>query len=619
MSSIKLLALPVATLTLASCASSAEMADPSQADASEASYGASGYVTLSPAAWPAEELQRFLEIEQTSFPGNPEAVGRHGAVTGSFHGLAQRAGLEALRQGGSSVDAALTTAMAQVALGGGAVISYFGIMTMVHYDAATGEIVTMNANWNTVRGETDPMSIPGPEISSTGSIDAMFAMGEPSGRSALVGGFMRGAEAAHQRYGRLPWAALFEPSIYLAEEGFPFTPGLAGYLERRKPVLERLPESRAFMTNEAGDWYEEGDHFTQPELARTLRAIAREGADYMYEGVWAQRAVAAIQADGGHMTMQDLADYEVMWVEPLSAQIGDYTLHVNGLPDYGGVNMIEAQLLGVAAGLPDQPHWSQDAESFREVNQLTTNMFIGFLPEAAREALYPGLDLSLESRIRPETAAELWERMQQGAMPMQFADADQFRPSHSDTVVAVDQYGNMTAITHSINAAVWGATGIVVDGVTISDAAVHQKAIIAGVEPGDRLPSPIEVGLLSRDGEPQVAFATMSVGLHQEGFQSLANIIYHGMTPKQAVDAPSILLPRALPAEDGQPPLWVARVMEGAFPQPVLDGAGIAVETVPPEDRRFTQGLWAGISRDPETGELRAASHYYTNAQALAD
>ena len=181
------------TLIAASCLALAGACAP-EPESGVAPEAIAPQINLSPAAWPPRELEKYLELEDISFPGNPEAKGQGGAVTGSYHPLAQRAGLEALAQGGSSVDAALTTAMTQITAGAGAVISFFGIMTLVHYDAAADQVHYLNAGWNTVMGEDDPMSIPG-EIGMHG--DALYGTDHPTGRSALVGGFMRGLEAAH--------------------------------------------------------------------------------------------------------------------------------------------------------------------------------------------------------------------------------------------------------------------------------------------------------------------------------------------------------------------------------------------------------------------------------------
>ncbi len=572
-------------------------------------------VDLSPAGWPPGEWEEYLAMEEIQHPGNPLARGSRGAVTGSYHPHAHRAGLEALRQGGSSVDAAMTTSLTQIALGAGAVVSYFGILSMVHYDAASDGIVTLNAGWNAVRGEHDPMSIPG--TMGMGSDEEMYGSDEPSGRTALVGGFMRGLEAAHDRYGKLPFKDLFAPAIHVAEAGIPFNSTLAGYLEPRKHSLSRLPESKAIFTNPDGSWIEEGQPFRQEALARTLAAIAEQGADYMYTGPWAERAVAAVQADGGLMTLEDLAAYEVIWAEPLEADVGGFRIHANGLPSYGGVNMIEALHLGEAAGIRELGHWSANGESLRRASDLSFNSFLARLPEGVGEQLFPGLDLSHGSRIRPETAAALWERMESGVKLAQYAETG---PSHSDTVIAADRWGNMTAVTHTINCMVWGATAIIVDGVSIGDPAVNQKAMVAAAGPGGRVPDPIELGILTQAGRPVVAFASMAMGLHQQTFQSLFNVIHFGMDVKEAVDAPAFFLP--LPVGDAdsaeQPLRWVVRVGEGEFDEAALKASGLPIEQLSPDERRYAQGLWAGISRDPETGELRAASHPYTNGRAFA-
>ena len=96
------------------------------------------------------------------------------------------------------MDAALTTAVTQVATTAGAPISYFGIMSLVYYDAKTKKISTMWAGWNTLRNEISPLTIPG-AISLDNDGEALGTV--PSGRTALVGGFMKGIESAHRRFG----------------------------------------------------------------------------------------------------------------------------------------------------------------------------------------------------------------------------------------------------------------------------------------------------------------------------------------------------------------------------------------------------------------------------------
>ena len=131
------------------------------------------------------------------------------------------------------------------------------------------------------------------------------------------------------------------------------------------------------------------------------------------------------------------------------------------------------------------------------------------------------------------------------------------KPAHSDTVAAVDRWGNMTAVTHSINCVFWGRTGITVDGVSIGDPASFQ----------------------------------------------------------QALDAPAILVPYSALTGPGR---LASAVMQGDFDAGLLEQVAYEINQVPQEQRFWHEGLWVGIHRDPETGEVRAASHAHTNARALA-
>jgi len=566
-------------------------------------------VNLTPDQWGENELSKYLEMDSREYPNNPSAAGMHGAVTTTFHSAAARAGLEALKQGGSSVDAALTAAMTQVTLNAGSVVSFFGILNMVHFDAATGKIVSMDATWNTVKNETDPMTIPGGMVGGD-----LFVKRELSGRTALVGGFMRGVEAAHARYGKLPFKALFQPSIYLARNGFTMNERTAEFFKQRDEEIRRLPETKATLVKPDGTAYQAGDLFKQPALASTLEHMANEGVDYMYKGEWAKKAVAAVQKDGGKMTLEDLAAYEVIWSEPVRQKYRHYELALLGPPVNGTVNLIEALNLAEASGLFNKPHWSRSGESLRMISDITGEFILSYLPQATREMIYPGIKLSDSSRMTKATSAELWKRMEQGVKLQQYAPMG---PKHSDTVVAIDQWGNMTAITQSINCVVWGAEAINVDGVSIGDAAFFQQAQIKLAGPGNRLPSPIELGIILKDGVPYLPFASMSVGLHQQTVQSLIDILAYDMDVEDAVNSPSIFFP-ATDATVPTAPKYTVRVMEGAFPDSVLEKSGLPVEQIPGTARRYAQGLWVGISKDPKTKQLKAVSPPYATGCALA-
>ena len=461
---------------------------------------------LSPTRW-QEDYDRYLAAQHVERTRAGVATGFRGAVTVAYNALAARAGLEALEQGGNAMDALLTAGLAQVALTAGAPISYFGILSLVYYDAKSGEVHAMNAEWNTVLGETEPLSIPGGiDMSSPDGIRGTAT----SGRTALVGGFMKGVGAAHERFGRLPFDQLFAPAIFVAENGFPLSAKMAGYWELRAADLARLPETRATLLHPDGSPYAAGDVLRQPALAATLRAVAKHGTDTMYRGPWAERLVAAVRAEGGKMTLEDLAAYEVLWQEPLRADLGHgWSVATNPPPNNGGVALIEAQHLARAAGLGDGDHWSVSGRALRQALDVSQLYVIDFLPEATRRLVFPNLDLSSAARVRPENAASLWQAIANGNPVARFKSLP---PRHSDDVVAIDGEGNIAAMTQSINCVLWGKTAIVVDGVTIGDPASFQQAQIARAGPGKRLESPTETGILFRDGKPVIGFARWGPG-----------------------------------------------------------------------------------------------------------
>ncbi|MDX1500733.1 MAG: gamma-glutamyltransferase [Thermoanaerobaculia bacterium] len=513
---------------------------------------ASPAVDLSPASWPPGELELYTRLNQELGGVKPEASGREGMIVGTTGSLAVRAGLAALEQGGSAVDAALATAFAQITLAAGSWVSFAGILSLVHYDADTRKLDYLNGEFNTVLGEDDPLSIPS---------------AAPSGRTALVPGFMAAAEAAHQRHGRLPWAELFVPAIYFAEEGFPLDADLAATISFRWGVLSRLPETRAIFTRPDGAPYQTGDLFRQPSLAQTLRRAARNGADEMYTGAWGEKLVAAIQADGGKMTMDDLAAYRPIWKRPGKARFDDYKIQAPRSPGMGG--RIAARVF----------------RNLRGVNLAT----LGHYTESA-DALFALLSATRDAY---------------GLVP----------PLHSDGVIAVDDEGNVVALLHSINTSAWGLTGIFVDGVSIPDAAAQQQRRVAAAGPGQRIWTGTNPMIVTQKKRPVLASSAIGRGLMEATVQSLVNILAYGMSPKQAVDTALFRAPRRLPEGGIGPSL----VTIGDFPSDVLDevrARGIEIDELSRRDFE-SLGYWIGVAMDPETGELLGATTPPLNGRAL--
>lgn len=413
-----------------------------------AGAGDEATVDLSPANWSdleaLEELNAFFETDK------PLDEGENGVISGTTGPAAVRAGLEALRQGGTAADAVIATALTQISLAGGAWVSYAGIFNLVYYEAESGEVFNVNGAYDTVRGETEPLTIP---TSTT-----IGAERQPSGRTALVPGFFGGIGATHDRFGKLPWASLFEPAIHYAENGVLLSAIHTSMIERRKEALSRLPSTRRIFTDDDGAFLGEGDLLRQPELAATLRAVAEHGIDHVYRGAWAERLVEAVQHDGGKLSMEDMRSYKALTASPIHSTYNGFDVYGHGLPAQGGVHVAEVLNVAEAAGLRDMGHYAKSPEAFFWVNQMTNLMGIVFLPEPMRRTLYGDLDATLAGRTGKENAAGLWARMQSGIAPLTKVPTP-VDPKHSDAIVAIDAYGNVAAVVHTINTSAWGRHG----------------------------------------------------------------------------------------------------------------------------------------------------------------
>ncbi len=279
---------------------------------------------------------------------------------------AAQAGLDMMRAGGSSVDAAIATQMVlglvepeSSGIGGGAF--------MLVYNPKTKQTTSFD----------------GREMAPASAIPTMFldASGQPRAKpDAIPGGLSVGIPGvvkmlwlAHQKYGKLPWAKLFEPAIKLAEDGFPVGPKLARTIKNFTRGAS-MPDIKAHFYHPDGTTLAEGELYKDPEYAATLRKIAKEGPDGFYKGEVAQAIVDAVQhaprLQGG-MTLADLENYQAKERAPVCGDYREYHLCSMGPPSSGGIAVL--QILGMLQRFnPDQltPNTVSGAHLFAEASRL---------------------------------------------------------------------------------------------------------------------------------------------------------------------------------------------------------------------------------------------------------
>ena len=254
--------------------------------------------------------------------------------------LAAQAGRDMLRHGGSAVDAAIATQMVlnlveaeSSGIGGGAL--------MVLYSAKDRRVVTFDGR------ETAPAAAKGDRFIGPDGKPMNYFSALIGGRSVGVPGVLRMLEMAHRRYGKLPWASLFQPAIALARDGFPISEKLHGELARDK-LFPQDGAARAYFYQPDGSPKSAGTILKNPEFAATLTTIAEQGADAFYKSPIADDIVAT----AGHawvnpsdMTVADIANYRAKERPPICGFYRQYKLCGMGPPSSGGVAVLE--LLGL--------------------------------------------------------------------------------------------------------------------------------------------------------------------------------------------------------------------------------------------------------------------------------
>jgi gamma-glutamyltranspeptidase / glutathione hydrolase len=494
-------------------------------------------------------------------------------VAATTGGRAVEAALEILREGGSAMDAALATALCEVVHAGGSYVSFGGIMIVLYYDAESGKVHYLDAQYNVPLQEKNAKSIP-----------------KKGGRTALVPGFMAGVQAAHDRFGKLPFQRVFAPAIAMAENGEVVSPVMAWWIDHKKSVLSRLPETKRIFARPDGKFYVAGDLFRQPELAVTLKKVATLGASYMYDGEWGRKFADVIQKNGGAITHDDMKKYRAVWEEPLRTTWRDYEVYAPGLSAWGGVGIVEGLHLLELANLKE--HYTTSPRSLFWLMQISECQRLTWGGLAAA-----GIDLSPKSRATKETSALIWQQMQNGKWPWLPESMRKTAGSHSDGLVVVDQKGNMAVINHTINTSLWGDTGIFVDGISIPDSAAFQPHEVAKAGPGNRLPNGMSPLILLRKGKPALGCAAVGGGLHAKTLQTLANTLDFGMDPQTAVDTPAFVG-------------WNSGTVEAdTFDPKILAGLtqfGIKkVKPISAKEAGTSRGYWVGIQIDPTTRHMK--------------
>lgn len=362
-----------------------------------------------------------------------------GAVA-TVNPIATQAAVDAFQQGGNAIDAALAAAFTlgvvdshNSGIGGGCFILVRWADGRVQaIDGREMAPAKAHRDMYVRNGELNP------ELSKTGAL----AVGVPGSVGALY--------HLQQVGGELAWKDVLLPAANIAEQGFPVDATLASRLARTKEKLQQFPATADIFLNEKGEPWPAGHRLQQRDLAETYRKLAKEGPGWFYGGAFAQAVDKWMQQNGGIVTAEDFAHYQVKMREPLLTEYEGYRIYGFPPPSSGGVHV--AQILNILENFE-----LTELESADRYHVIAEAMRMAFADRAYWLGDADFVDVPVQGLISSSYADrlaqkieldEVIENVEAGVPPG--ANKELFG-KHTTHIATADAKGNWVAITTTLN------------------------------------------------------------------------------------------------------------------------------------------------------------------------
>ena len=459
--------------------------------------------------------------------------------------LASDIGLKILKDGGNAVDAGVAVGFAlAVTLPRAGNIGGGGFMMI--YDAKQGKTVALDYREKAPSSASRDMY-----LDEEGN--AVSDLSRYHGLAVGVPGTVAGLLKALEDHGTMSRGQVMAPAIALAEDGIEVTAGLSESLEALSDRLQKWPSTKKVFFKADGSAYQPGERLKQPELARSLKLIAAQGADGFYKGETATKLVKAVNEAGGSMSLQDLANYKAIAREPVKGDYRGYEIVSMPPPSSGGIHIV--QILNILEGYPLGDYGQNSAQTIHlmaEAMQLAyadRAEYLGdsdFVNVPASGLTSQAYADKLRTLIDPDKAT-----------PAATIKANNPIPYESDQTThfsIVDKDGNAIANTYTLNFSY--GTGLVAEGTGIllnnemddfsaKPGTPNGYGLLGGdanaVEANKRPLSSMSPTLVFKDSKPYIV--TGSPGgsrIITTVTQIISNVIDHDMNIAEATHAPRI-------------------------------------------------------------------------------
>lgn len=447
----------------------------------------------------------------------PEVVSGQGMVA-SAHPLASKVGLDILRAGGNAIDAAVATAFAN-------------------------GVVEPNANGLGGEGYIviylkGPNKVTSIDYRSRASLNPAVKDQRWPGDGHMgvaVPGTVAGLAMALQKYGTMSLADVIAPAVKLAEDGFVVSPTLAGVIADNYKRAMANPYLMSIIAP-SGLPLEAGDTYKNPDLAKTLALIAKEGTDAFYKGAIAKAIAADMRANKGLIDENDLAQYKAIEREPASGTYRGYDI-VSAPAPVGGFLLIES--LNMIENYDIRSWGFSSAKKLHLFSEVLARAFDDYY-DVLGDPDYvnvPMQALTSKGYAKAKTAS-----ISLDSMTTTYKHIDPNSEHWSTTHMSVvDKDGNLVALTQTLSGFYGAAVAVPGTGVILNNEMgnFNGKKGTSAYLPGKRMNTTIAPSLIMKDGR---AFATLgtpgAMRIVPTLTQIVTNLIDFDMGIQEAIEAP---------------------------------------------------------------------------------
>ncbi len=486
----------------------------------------------------------------------------------TVHPLATQAAMDALAKGGNAIDAAVAAAVTLGVVDGHN--SGIGGGCFLILRTADGQLIALDGR------EQAPGAATADMFMRNGKGDTSLSQSGPLA-SGIPGSVAVYAEAV-KSFGKLPLADAFLPAADIAERGFPIDSKYAQKLPRQVPEITKYPAAAAVLLDADGKALAEGALLKQSDLAKTYRAIASEGPDYFYRGTFAKTVGDWMKANGGIITADDFANYQLKRREPIVTQYRGYKIVGFPPPSSGGVHV--AQILSILEHFDLASLEKQDPAIRLHVQAEAMKLAFAdrafWLGDPAFTKVPKGLidagyAKTLASRIKLDSALSLEGPGTPPDAKSRFFD-DELTGRHTTHIATADALGNVVAITATVNTAfgskvIVPGTGVILnnqmDDFSIEPGVANAFGLVGAeanaVAPGKRPLSSMSPTIVLKDDKPFLTIgAAGGPKIITQVVLGITNVIDLGD------DLPTALARKRIHHQWQPNEIWVERGFDGA-------------------------------------------------------